>query len=105
MKYIAFSDTCAGFAWSRLNNLLFANESLLRVEITNAHTLSFIGERKERDIPVVEQVMAMYDCHYTDELPKGFEAYNPQPPTPKKSRRAKDYPVGIPTKFFREARS
>lgn len=105
MKYIAFKDTCAGFAWSRLNNLLFANESLLRVEIINAHAIEFDSEVKERDLPVVEQVMAMYDCHYTDEIPKGFEAYSPQPPTPKKSRRAKDYPVGIPTKFFREARS
>lgn len=105
MKYIAFTDTCAGFAWSRLNNLLFANESLLRVELVNARALEFIGVRTERDNPVVNQVMAMYDCHYTDELPKGFEAYNPQPPTPKKTRRAKDYPVGIPTKYFRGARS
>lgn len=105
MKYIAFSDTCAGFAWSRLNNLLFANESLLRVEIINAHTLEFIGERKERDLPVVNEVMAMYDCQYTDDLPVGFQAYNPQPPPIKKTRRAKDYPVGIPTKYFREARS
>lgn len=104
MDYIAFTESVAGFAWSRLNNLLFAAESDVRVELVNARGLKFIGKRTSREEPVVEQVMAMYDCHYTEELPPGFEAYNPQPPIPKKTR-VKDFPVGVPTHYFRDARS
>lgn len=104
MQYIAFTESVAGFAWCRLNNMLIAAESDVRVELVNARGLKFIGKRTPREEPVVEQVMAMYDCHYTEELPPGFEAYDPQPPTPKKTRK-KDFPVGVPTHYFREARS
>lgn len=103
MKYIAFADHSAGFAWSRLNNVLFAAESLIRVELVNARALIFNNVMNDREKSVVDQVMAMYDCHYADEIPEGMK-FESQPPTPRKSRKAKDYPVGIPTKYFRDGR-
>lgn len=104
MEYIAFTDYSAGFAWSRLNNVLFAAESLIRVEIVNARALKLSDAMNDNEKIVVDQVMAMYDCHYTDELPPGLEAYDPQPPTLRTTRKAKDYPVGTPTQYFREER-
>lgn len=80
MKYIAFGDTVAGFASIRLNNLLLANGSSLRTGVANAYALTFEGKCSDCDLPVVNQVMSMYDCHYTDELPPAFKASiaNPQ---------------------------
>lgn len=77
MKYITFSEPTAGFAVSRLNNVLIASQSPLRAELFNAYTVELNREVSERDVSVVSDVLDQYEGAFTDVAPPPYVPFNP----------------------------
>lgn len=77
MKYITFTEPTAGFAVSRLNNLLIASQSLLRAELFNAYTVELNHDVSERDASVVSDILNHYEGAFTDVAPPPYVPFNP----------------------------